>query len=585
MYRNKSRVIVIIAIVLVVLLAIGATFAVLYLTTDMFKSNKTLFYKYMGQNGKIGQVLDYSELDTYRQRSESLPHTFDGQVTYTQGSSENTQATENNLINNLKIEIKGKSNPKNQDKSLDLKLRYEDTDIFHVSTIKNNELYGILSEEIITKYIAVQNNNLNEFVSKLGFEATDIFPNKIEINEYDRLFKLTDEQKANILNVYQPIFMDNIPNENYTKQKEVPLLLNNNNITTTTYSVTLTEQELYVIYQNILETSKNSQVITDLIKEKAAILGYDNSQLNELVVNYQKAIQELIDNINIGEKTSREAVKIILYTADKQLLKTDIIIYENTIIEVICDQSDTQAELDINVNQKNASNQAFVKIIKSFTNEKLEFGVTVNVIEDNDQYKAVLKIEKNGSSDASEIKNAISFGINDGNTTYRLDFTTTEDYSNSVDVEKLDTSNSVTLNNYQAEDIQNLMEAIITRLGQVFQEKITLLQSEGVVIPGLEQTNTISTQELTAFNSQFMTYSGSDVIGENVKTLLSEIINSNTLYENNKIAINYEQYQDVTDNETINTIGSLINSTSRYNITLEYGLEGFVNKIIIKVNT
>ena len=66
--RKKRILIMIISIILVVLMLLVA-FALIYLNTDMFKSNKTLFMKYLGQNSenvkqmysKIMQENDYEK--------------------------------------------------------------------------------------------------------------------------------------------------------------------------------------------------------------------------------------------------------------------------------------------------------------------------------------------------------------------------------------------------------------------------------------------------------------------------------------------------------------------------------------------
>ena len=50
MVTRKKRRVLIISLIIVVLVIIGIVLALLYLTTDMFKSSKTLFAKYVGQN-------------------------------------------------------------------------------------------------------------------------------------------------------------------------------------------------------------------------------------------------------------------------------------------------------------------------------------------------------------------------------------------------------------------------------------------------------------------------------------------------------------------------------------------------------
>ena len=49
MPRKKRRMIIIVSIILL-LLIIAITLFLLYINTDMFKSNSTLFAKYIGQN-------------------------------------------------------------------------------------------------------------------------------------------------------------------------------------------------------------------------------------------------------------------------------------------------------------------------------------------------------------------------------------------------------------------------------------------------------------------------------------------------------------------------------------------------------
>ena len=54
--RNKKKILLIV-IPIVVVLIIVAVVAVLYFTTDLFKSNKELFWKYLAQNEDITNIL------------------------------------------------------------------------------------------------------------------------------------------------------------------------------------------------------------------------------------------------------------------------------------------------------------------------------------------------------------------------------------------------------------------------------------------------------------------------------------------------------------------------------------------------
>ena len=61
MYNGRKKIIIIMVIILlIVLLAIGGVFA--YITTDLFKSNQTLFFKYMGQTLESIKYVENTQL-------------------------------------------------------------------------------------------------------------------------------------------------------------------------------------------------------------------------------------------------------------------------------------------------------------------------------------------------------------------------------------------------------------------------------------------------------------------------------------------------------------------------------------------
>jgi len=601
MNKSKGRVVFIIAIILVILLALGGTSAVLYFTTDLFKNEKTLFYKYINESQKIGQILSYSDFYGYNQKKETTPHTFERTISFNESESPSTLNSNNSPINNFKIEINGKNDPINENEFRNIKIKYKDNELFQVSTIRNGDLYGTLLHDIITKYIAIENNNLHEFASKLGIENAENIPDKIQFDKYNDLFSLSEQQKKDILNTYKSV-LSNFTEGDYIKQKNVPLLLNNNNINTTTYSLVLTEKQVYNIYKMLLESTQNSEVIINLIREKGRILGYGEKQLNEIVNEFKDYIQkELIEDINLEEKSDKEELRIILYVADKKLLKTEIIIEENEITGIIYESN----KLSISVDRKNSSDKALVEVNKNVTGDRLEYEISIDSVVNNDETNMKFKMSKNGSVSASEIIDEKSIEISDKSSTLKINSTNTEKYSDNINIEKLDASNSVTLNNYSAEDIQNLMMAIIQRSQQYFENKANVLSeinkgsSDSVIsniLSGYNVSNQsrktignaaeeINTQEVEAFNSMIKPYSGSNIKGSNVKALLSTIKNTNTMYINDlnkQITIKFDK-EETANIEKINNIINEIEATANYTVSIEgYSGKGYINKIGIK---
>ena len=62
MMTKKKRKTLLIVILMLLILIIAATLIILYLNTDLFKSNETLFFKYVGKNAQnieeIGKIFE-----------------------------------------------------------------------------------------------------------------------------------------------------------------------------------------------------------------------------------------------------------------------------------------------------------------------------------------------------------------------------------------------------------------------------------------------------------------------------------------------------------------------------------------------
>ena len=58
MMTRKKRRVILVVIILLILVILAATFVILYLNTDMFKSNQTLFVKYLGKNADNVKALE-----------------------------------------------------------------------------------------------------------------------------------------------------------------------------------------------------------------------------------------------------------------------------------------------------------------------------------------------------------------------------------------------------------------------------------------------------------------------------------------------------------------------------------------------
>ena len=103
MMTKKGKKKMIIALMVIILVLIIAAFVVLYLMTDMFKSDKTLFLKYLGKNAEnLETVIEtFENQEVINNKCEKNTEIKVNYIENLGTTSENTS----NAINNLKIAI------------------------------------------------------------------------------------------------------------------------------------------------------------------------------------------------------------------------------------------------------------------------------------------------------------------------------------------------------------------------------------------------------------------------------------------------------------------------------------------------
>ncbi len=188
MKRNEK---IIISVILLILIFIIAGIAV-YFFTDLFKSNKVLFYKYLAKNSNV--ISKYVE-DTTKNDLEYIKqnkYSTTGTISFDLVSNNQDIANQTVPARNFNIEYNMQADSINNKDSLQAKLKYLDTDLFELKYAHNNDLYGITSSEvIINKYITFENNNLKELATKYGIADVSSIPDKIQMQNLSELFNLT----------------------------------------------------------------------------------------------------------------------------------------------------------------------------------------------------------------------------------------------------------------------------------------------------------------------------------------------------------------------------------------------------------
>ena len=169
MMARKKRRAIIILVVLLILAIIAGVFTLLYLKTDLFKSSKTLFVKYLGQTtnhleGYVNKVTTNDYITKLNENKYITDTNID--INYKDGNLTQEEST-NNQINTLKIGVSGQVDKPNNYRYNNIKLNQNDEKIAELEYVKDNSKYGIRFSDLFKQYLLVDDNSFEDLMRKI----------------------------------------------------------------------------------------------------------------------------------------------------------------------------------------------------------------------------------------------------------------------------------------------------------------------------------------------------------------------------------------------------------------------------------
>lgn len=580
----------IIIITLVIVLILGSvTFATLYFATDVFKSDKDMFYKYMGQI-KLNQLIDK---DFYKEYSIKLRNSKYEEKTNISIKTEDGGEFDENIDMNMTIETKKdvpnklfsseihiKNVEDEKDEKLDLKL------------LRDNDLYGLLFKDIVGEYIVLENNNLKKFFDKLGEINLDEIPNKIETKENN---VISEEQTKEIINRYsnllKEVILKQIPKESYSKSKEEDITVGQSQIGVNCYEIKLNISQLNNILNEFLEEIKNDREIYD-------ILSSFNKELT--MEQYKKLIEDLSTEIfnqsNIDQNTNVFNIK--LYEKNKKVIKLSILLgklEEESYINISIENLDKLPIIKINMYESGLEKLSYVINNTENTNERKVWEINVEDKESNLSINANLSRE--GDINSDKVNNTIKITIANQAV---INFDNTIIFNNNVEIEKFEDVKYKKINDLSQEKLNNLF----TNLGNLLHEKVekqgtyigavsglfytvldgafydkiisTLPFITGIIISVNLKSNIIpkameamEQTEVASFNGLFTAYEGKNISESDLRILFHTVQDINSAIPDH--AVSFVGIKNESE----------IIPDHRYKVSFSYD-EDYISKIIIE---
>ena len=554
--------IIIISILIVLLLVV---FVVLYFCTDLLKSDKQLFFKYASQLVETEGGFVENNIEAFYNKKQQMPYENEGKFDFTVDLGNNTNE-QIDIANDFVVNFSGKTDKTNNKAEQNIELKYSDDVSWPLIYRHDGDIYGIQTDYVSSKYVAVENNNLKEFAGKVGMTDTSDVPEKIEVPENTTSFEYTEEEKQTVQEKYITILENQFRDDQFQAER--------NEDGTIRYILTMTNEELKNLVIALLNELKTDDVT----------LGKINNILSEQDLYTKNTIEaedidSIIESLQEGNTEEGEVQFIVVQKNSK-------------LVSISLNQNDNNIQLTKN-NQEDSVNYSIS------VNFKFDTGLSsVETIGGTIYFSA----NYSGLNELNAVKENYELGIavqdNNGQQVgkYTYQFENNVNFVDSVNIDGLNEENAMILNNYEEESIQNFMIQLGERISNVNAEQMEKIgfnygnpmilmipTSLGNVLLAQNLDSTISesnmeNSEVQTFNNLFLKYEGNQR-GTLVKSLIQEIENSN---DNNESQVELEfSGLGLIRNEDLALAGEYIDNSNTYEISFEYDDTGRINKVVI----
>lgn len=489
MKQKKNTKIVMILIILVLLIILVAGGAYAYLVTDLFKSDKDIFFKYASKLTDEKQGIIDENLSQYIEKKKANAYTNEGEfkpnITSKNGQSEFES------VNEFNVSFTGKMDTANSKSEQNISLNYSESVKLPINYRRLDTEIGLQTDYVGNKYIVLDTENTSSLAN--SSETQEI---EADISGLEKITQLniSGTEKDQIVDTYIKVLTDNLTADKFSK------ITDSNK---TGYKLQLSGEDIKNILIQLLETLKNDQTTLDKLNE------YLKEQKNSAKITSSDIDREIKD-IN-SQDLENEKFEITLYVA------------RGKINDIIIETNEMKLELE-----------------KTANNDVAQYNITLELLQNNSQ-EAISKISVIAKYEGLEEKQKVSenyeIELVTEETTYDYKINNNVSFGEGIEIEDFSNSNSMKLADYDEEKVATFMQAVLERIDQTNQKQMEELGVEENPItkmfPSLATTlpmaqDTQSDEEtVNSFNQKFEMYASTNLQGTTVKGLITTISTNN----------------------------------------------------------
>ena len=549
----------VIIILLVLIIVLGGIFAYLYFCTDIFKTDKQLFFKYASQIVASENGFIDNNVTNYYEKQTNTPFENSGRISINLEDNSSTASTSSevlDIVNGFNIEFSGATDKTNNKAEQNININYTEDVSLPITYRHDGDTYGLQTDDVSQKFVAVENNNLKEFMENLGVTDTSSIPDRIEKPQAFENLIYTEEEKETVKQKYMTVLNEQLQDEQFTKQRSED--------GTYAYTLTIQNEQIKNLIIALLTELKNDDIT----------LG----KINSVVTEYDLATiePEDIDSIisDLQDSVVEEGEFVITITQRDSALNS--ITVENGIQKLAIQKQNQDGNLVYSLGMENLD--------EGESQMNLNFNITLSGLNEmqNVQEKYEYVVE--------------SFENSESITKIAISFENTSNFVDSIDIEGLSDDNAMILNDYEPEQLQAFMGLLVQRISDIYTDYEEQLKVPLPILSTVTQIfmikqaseviddSNIDETAARSFNNMFSSYEGTSS-GTMVKSLIQTITaqNNDSDNGNSKIKIEYEGLQNLDDQYIYGDAGlDYIINREEYEVKFEYDEDtGKINKAII----
>ena len=610
MPRKKRRTLIIVSIITIILVIIG-TLIFLYMTTDAFKSNDTLFAKYLSQNFYIIEEMQnqngMKEANTLLENNK-YTSTIQANVNYITNKGLEDEKKDN-PINQVELKIEGQTDKLSSYKYKDIKLIKQEENLERAEYIETKDRQGIRLDEV-KQFVTFDKTKENQNISQLDLTLLKTISNISEINWNNIKETFTQEEINTIMNKYMNIIMANMNAQAFEK-KTGNITINESAIKTNAYTISITKEQFNNIYIEILEAMKQDEIILnkiDMLNTKIKEITNSEQGLKQTFIEYITNKIEEIRSTNIGQ----EIREITVYEKNGQTMRTEIVSDEYQFrIDRLTNQNGIWLEISY---QKQTEKQNGWKINTMLTSKENEENNYIGIENAKDGILNYIEINNESKMENNRINTQVEAKAYNEKNEVTLTAKQTNTIVNKLEnIVELNEENNINIEDLKEEEKNNILLILdeniknqTSKLEKIvpLKDAINMLINVDLMkesMGELTESGIVTEAEKNRFNAIFEFYEGEKIEIEDIKKMMNVVKDhlkeiKIMEYEEQKrkdeqpkpkkylIVIEKDKKNEELANLLVSNLENEKNSSDEYNVKIEYNEEnGLIKNIILSI--